>query len=298
MIEILIFSAATVGTLLFSWQWMSEWTGGAAEQLSLKLYEHIKILLRISLNKSGSSWIRGFFVVSALLGAVPLLVLNGRVADSLALIAAFFSAGLPYVLLRLRLQIMRVESSREGEILVTEILENYKIQFFNMQRAIEVSAAEIEEAPNCKRLLMNLAKGIPAAGSADDIRRLLDEFRLSINTSWANILAVNMYFALTGGMQATNALHDLSEALVMARKADEYLKRENNESKLMLKYLAPICYVMTVAGGMFFFNLTWKKYLLYQFKTAAGLTWLVISALLYISGILIYVYISKGKLDI
>lgn len=298
MIEILIFIAAAVGALLFSWQWLSEWTGGAVEQLSLKLYEHIKILIRISLNKSGSSWVRGFFAISALLGVVPLLALSGRVADSLALIAAFFSAGLPYALLRLRLQVLRVESSREGEILVTELLENYKIQYFNMQRAIEVSAAEIEEAPNCKRLLMNLAKGIPAAGSADDIRRLLDEFRLSINTSWANILAVNMYFALTGGMQATNALHDLSEALVMARKADEYLKRENNEAKLMLKYLAPICYLMTVIGGILFFNLTWKKYLIYQFQTTAGLTWLVISSLLYVGGVLIYMYISRGKLDL
>lgn len=298
MIEILIFIAAAVGALLFSWQWLSEWTGGAVEQLSLKLYEHIKILIRISLNKSGSSWVRGFFAISALLGAVPLLALSGRVADSLVLIAALFSAGLPYALLRLRLQVLRVESSREGEILVTELLENYKIQYFNMQRAIEVSAAEIEEAPNCKRLLMNLAKGIPAVGSTDDIRRLLDEFRLSINTSWANILAVNMYFALTGGMQATNALHDLSEALVMARKADEYLKRENNEAKLMLKYLAPICYLMTVIGGILFFNLTWKKYLIYQFQTTAGLTWLVISSLLYVGGVLIYMYISRGKLDL
>lgn len=298
MIDALLFGGLTAGALLFSWKWICEWTGGKTEEYTSGIYEHINLLLRITVDRGGRQWVRAFICISALMGIIPLLLLNNRIAVYLTLIAGVFAASLPYALLRLRLQVMRVESSREGEILVTEIMENYKLQYFNMQRAIEVSAAEIEEAPNCKRLLVNLAKGIPAAGSQDDIRKLLDEFRLSVNTSWSNILAVNMYFALTGGMQVTNALHDLSDAIIMARKADEYLKRENNEAKLMLKYLAPISYVMTVAGGIFFFNLTWKKYIMYQFGTAAGLTWIVISLLLYISGILIYIYISHGKLDI
>lgn len=298
MIEAVIFAGLTAGALLFSWRWISDWTGGKTEEFTSKVYEHINLLLHITIDRGGRRWVRNFICISALMGIIPLLLLSNRIAAYLTLIASIFSASLPYVLLRLRLQVMRVESSREGELLVTEIMENYKLQYFNMQRAIEVSAVEIEDAPNCKRLLVNLAKGIPAAGSQDDIRKLLDEFRLSVNTSWANILAVNMYFALTGGMQVTNALHDLSEAIIMARKADEYLKRENNEAKLMLKYLAPACYLMTVAGGVFFFDLTWKKYIMYQFGTAAGLTWLVISLLLYVSGILIYVYISRGKLDI
>lgn len=298
MVEMMLFGGISIGALLFSWTWLSEQSGGRVEEYSQKVYEHIKTLLRITINKGGKRWVRGFFVLSAVPGIGTLLLLQRRVDDLLTLVTAIFVMSLPYALLRLRLQVLRVESSREGETLVTELLENYKIHYFNMQRAIEVSAAEIEDAPNCKRLLMNLAKGIPAAGSYEEIRRLLDEFRLSVNTSWANILAVNMYFALTSGMQVSNALHDLSEAIIMARKADEYLKRENNEAKLMLKYLAPICYVMTVVGGIFFFNLTWKKYIVYQFQTAAGLTWLVISLLLYIGGVMIYLYISRGKLDL
>lgn len=297
MIEIFLFGGISVGVLIFIWDRLSEWSGGIAEEYAQKLYEHIKILIRITTGKSGKRWVRGFFAVSIIPAVVLLLILESRVDALLSLVTAAAAAGLPYALLRLRLQVLRVESSREGETLVTELLENYKLHYFNMQRAIEVSAAEIEEAPNCKRLLMNLAKGIQSAASYDEMRKLLDEFRLSINTSWANILAVNMYFALTSGMQVTHALHDLSEAIVMARKADEYLKRENNEAKLMLKYLAPICYVMTVFGGIFFFNLTWKKYFIYQFQTTAGLTWLVISALLYVVGVLLYLYISRGKLD-
>ncbi len=298
MLELILFVAVCLGCLIMSGDLLSELSGGRVEDFVQYGYAHIRTLLRITIGKGDIRWVRAFVAVSVVAAVLPILLLGSRVAAALTLLSSAFAAGFPYALLRLRLQVLRVESSREGEILVTELMENYKLQYFNMQRAIELSAAEIEEAPNCKRLLMKLAKGIPSAGSADEIRRLLDEFRLSINTSWANILSVNMYFALTSGMQVSNALHDLSEAIVMARKADEYLKRESNEAKLMLKYLAPVCYLMTVAGGMFFFNLSFDKYLHYQFGTAAGLTWLVISVLLYAAGILIYVYISRGRLDI
>ena len=147
-------------------------------------------------------------------------------------------------------------------------------------------------------LLFNLSKGINSAGSNDELKQILDEFRLSINTSWAGILAVNLYFALSSGIEVTHALADLARSVEMARKINEYVKRENNEAKLMLKYLAPICYLLTAAGGIFFFNLSWRKFLLYQFQTAAGLTWFVVSLILYISGVIVFTYISRGKLDL
>lgn len=298
MIEILLFCGILLGAFLFCERWLNELTGGIAEEWQEKLFLHIKTLLRITTGKGNRARCRIFIAVSVAGGLLSAALLYGRVAEILTAVASLFICLLPYALLRLKLQVIRVESSREGEILVTELLENYKIHYFNMQRAIEVSAAGMEEAPNCRRLLFNLSKGLNSAGSAAEIKRLLEEFRLSINTSWANILAVNLYFALSGGMQVTYALSDLAGAVAMARKVDEYVKRENNEAKLMLKYLAPIAYLLTLVGGIAFFRLTWKKYLFYQFHTTVGLTWLMISLLLYAVGILLYVYISRGKLDL
>ena len=121
-----------------------------------------------------------------------------------------------------------------------------------------------------------MSKGINSAGSNDELKRILDEFRLSINTSWAGILAVNLYFALSSGIEVTHALVDLARSVEMARKIN----------------------ALTAAGGIFFFNLSWKKFFLYQFQTAAGLTWFVASLILYISGIIVFAYISRGKLDL
>jgi hypothetical protein len=38
--------------------------------------------------------------------------------------------------LQLRLKKMRTESSREGEILITELLSSYKVCYFNMQNVL------------------------------------------------------------------------------------------------------------------------------------------------------------------
>lgn len=298
MVETTALVCAFGGVFILIGPWLDEMSKGYVKKYENALTGHIKMLLRVTMGRGTDSAVRIFFFLTVIPGIIVFALLSGKIAALLCFVAVSFAMLLPYAALRVRLQFIRVESSREGEILITELLENYKINYFNMQRAIEVSIADMEEAPNCRRLLFNLSKGINSAGSNEDLKRILDEFRLSINTSWSGILAANMYFALASGIEVTNALTDLATSVEMARKINEYVRRENNEAKLMLKYLAPICYVLTVVGGIAFFNLSWKKFFVYQFQTQAGLTWFVMSVILYVSGIIAFAYISRGKLDI
>lgn len=69
-----------------------------------------------------------------------------------------------------------------------------------------------------------------------------------MDTSWAGVLADNMYLALTSGIRVTEAMEDLVNTVSKAREVDELTNRENNEAGLILKYLAPLCYIMTVVG--------------------------------------------------
>ena len=136
-------------------------------------------------------------------------------------------------------------------------------------------------------------------GSSDaETETLLEEFRLSLHTSWGNILSANLWFALTQGTQVTAALQDLTETMMQARRVDEYAGRENHEASLILRYLAPICYVLTVLGGIFYFRLTPQMFFHYQFQTQIGLSWFVISLMLYAGGLLVYGFISRGRLDL
>ena len=316
MIELMFITMMGLGILLGTWKEMdtfyrerasriADWlrsfrTGG--ETLSEKskknpVESHIRLLLQITLGLGTEKSLKAFWVLSVLPGAALLLVLISKIPFTLTVCASVLTMSMPYGLLRLKLQRMRVESSREGEILITELLNNYKICFLNMQQAIEETARTIEDAPNSRRLLFNLSKGLNRAGGSSRISQLLEEFRLSINTSWGNIMTSNMYFALASGLEVTEALTDLAETIKRARKVDEYARRENNEAGLILKYLAPVSYFFTVAGGIGFFGLSPEKFLYYQFKTEVGLTWFTVSAVIYAAGILANGYLTKTKLD-
>ena len=261
------------------------------------VYSHIRLLLQITLGMGTHKSIKAFWTVSSCSALAAAALLAGKVSLSVTVSAALAAEVLPYGLLRLRLKKLQVSSSREGEILVTELLENYKIHYCNMRQAIEQTASSIEEAPNSRRLLLNLTKGLNTA-EKDRIGSLLREFRLSINTSWGNILASNMGFALMSGVEVSEALADLADTVKRARRVDEFARRENNEAALILKYLAPVSYVLTAAAGVAFFGLSPEKFLYYQFKTEAGLTWFTISLIIYVAGAVINACISRTRLDL
>ncbi len=272
--------------------------GLSRDGLIYRIDGHIRLLLQITLGMGADRSVRVFWILSGLLGVISLFFLFGKISFSLTAISSLLSMCLPYCMLRLKLQKLRVDSSREGEILITELLNNYKISYFNMQKAIEETAKTIEDAPNSKRILFNLSKGLNTADTKERIKFILKEFRLSINTNWGNILANNMYFALASGIEVTEAISDLADVIKKARKIDEYSRRENNEAALILKYLAPVSYFLTVIGAIEYFGLSPEKFLYYQFKTEVGLTWFIISLVIYVAGVLINGYLTRGRLDL
>lgn len=262
-----------------------------------KVWEELRILIKLTLGMGSNMAVKGFVIVSVIMSSGLILALSNKVRPSLVIISSLISGLVPYALLRLKLEGLRIRSSNEGEILITQLLDNYKINYFNMEKAIEVTALTIEEAPNCKKLMFNLSKGMNLAGSGREIRYLLREFQLSINTSWGRILAHNMYFALTSGTEITEALKDLSQSIQRARKIREYSKRENNEARLIFKYLIPITYVLTIIGGIGYFNLSIRQFMTYQFQREVGLTWFIISSIIYVTGLIVNGFLTRTTLD-
>ena len=255
-------------------------------------------LLSSTLGLASKGWNYVFIGVSLALELIVFIVLKERVDSKLLIAVCVFSSLLPMLVLLCRLKILRIKASKEGEILLTEILDNYKINYYNMQQAIEITALTIKEAPGSKKLLFNLSKGLNTASSHEDIRRLLDEFEYGLGTSWASVMADNLYFALVSGIRVTAAMEDLIQTLIQARKVSEYARRENNEGVLILKYLVPLCYGLTVVGATKYFGLSIEEYLKYQFQTDVGLGWFAISLMVYGAGLFLGFFLSKTKLDL
>ena len=260
--------------------------------------ESLRRVMSITIGAKRKRAVPIFWAATAAPPLAVFFILAGRTEASLVMICAAFSSAIPALLLSLKLQRLRVSSSREGETLLAELVDNYKMNYFNMQQAIEITALTMKEAPNCRRLLFDLSKGVNRAGDGARIRELLDDFKFAVDTSWAGVLADNMYFALTSGVRVTEAMEDLLKTVSKAREVEELSGRENNEAGLILKYLAPACYVMTVVGGIKYFGLTWEEFVEYQFCTEVGLSWFTAAALIYVAAVFAKRFLTVRKLDL
>ncbi len=262
-----------------------------------KLTAHLSRLLQAALSMGTMRSVKGFVLLS-LAQALLCFVLTVRLAAcSIAMLAALAAMVTPYLILQCSLRAKRVAGSHEGEILVTELLNNYKINYCNMQQAIEVTAMHIEDAPNCRRLLLNLSKGLNRAAGNDDVLGLLQDFRFAIGTSWAGILTMNIYLGYVSGIRVTDALSDLARSMMKARQIEEYARRENSEGRLILRYLVPVCALLMLCG-VGAFGLPLGTFLHYQFGTGAGITWLTLWLVSYLAAIVAYLLLSKRKFDL
>lgn len=260
--------------------------------------EHVKMAIEGADMKRFFENPETFYLASGILfvGAAAIAALV--IGPEMALLFGVFMGALPYCTIMARLYSQRVARSREGDVLVQELLNNYKIHMYNMKEAVEITAFSIEGAPGAKRVLLNLAKGLNNAATEKEVEKLLSAFRYSIDTAWGNVLASNIFFAYVHGNRVDQAMEDLLSSITKSRKVIEHGKRENNEARLMLKYLAPISFALSVVGACKYFGFTLSKFIKYQLGTALGLKWFLIMVMLYVTGILVNGFFSREKMDI
>ncbi|MGN1412697.1 MAG: hypothetical protein ACI4WY_00470 [Anaerovoracaceae bacterium] len=275
-----------------------DWLAIRREQYENRLPEHVRRMLQMTFSMGTRRSVRTFFLLSGSMAVLILFLAARWLSFVLAVTAAACSGSLPYLLLRCMVQERRVASSMEGEILVTEILNHYKIHYNNMQEAIEAAALHMEDAPHSRQLLLNLSRGLQKTSSSAEMKGLMEEFRFSIGTSWAAILTEDMYLACTSGLRVTDSLSDLASSMREARKLEELNRRENNEARLILKYLVPACSLLMAAGGIRFFGLSMEEFLRYQFGTGPGITWFLLTLVTYLAAIFVHLLLSRRKFDL
>lgn len=258
----------------------------------------IQRLIHITLGINSIKMVYVFWSTTLVIPLSIMMLFGNSLPKSMILIITLLLALIPLILLTAKLKNIRVKSSKEGKVLLVELLDNYKINYYNMQRAIEITAATMEEAPNSRKLLFNLSKGLNRVTGKDDIKEVLNDFKYAIGTSWAGVLSDNIYFALSSGIRVEAAMEDLIKTISLAEEIEERTKRENNEIGLILKYLVPLCYVFSIVGGVKFFNLSISQFFRYQFQTSTGIWWFSITVILYILSLTANFFLTKTKLDL
>ena len=263
-----------------------------------KAAKHIKLLLDGADARKVFPTVGRFWFFSASLFGMGILLLRWITGVKTAVLGSLLLSLLPYGFLQVRLHEKRVERSKEGDLLVQELLNQYQIHDYNMQEAIEQTAVSLDGAPLGKRLYLELAKGLQHAVTKKEVEDVLLTFRYAFHTAWGNVLASNIFFAHLYGIKVDASLKDLLYCMTQSRKAVEYGRRENHEAKLMLLYLAPISYVLSVFFACRYFGFTIGKFFAYQLGTVLGMEWFLSMAFCYVISLLIHRFLAKEKMDL
>lgn len=242
--------------------------------------------------------IKEFFILSGIIFITILLGIRTFIPMYEAILYSFFAGLIPYIILQMQMGSVRTKGSKEGDILIPELLNNYKIYGYNMKEAIDKTVLSLDNAPVAKAGLITLAKRINNYSDKEDIAEAIEVFKFSFNTVWCRMLASNIGLALVEGIRVDKSLEDLLRTVRNGRKIMEANRRGNYEANIITKFLVPISYILSVFAGIKYFNLTPEKFIQLQFGTLTGIRWFSIMVLCYVISLFLIKYLTEDKMDV
>jgi hypothetical protein len=215
-----------------------------------------------------------------------------------SVIAVVFFAAVPYALLRSKLAASQITGSYEGQTILLEILNEYKINHYNMRHAIERSLRHLDTAPIGKEHLYRLSMQLRTAKGDEDIKKALDDFMYAVGTEWAKMLASNIYCAVADDTIVTAGLEDLLLECEYTKKTLESQKRLNGEAGTMIKVLAPLVYIALIGSLPYYFAISWPEVIMLQFFTPTGFVLMIGIVGLCIASIIVINLINRPRFDV
>lgn len=261
------------------------------------LYSYVERLVNIVHNTKSASYVYSYFGSSITLFFITAFVLKNNPLYFYNLVFTVIIALLPFGYLYMKSIAIQVQSSFEGEKLLAELLNQYKINYFNMVEALDKTVKNIKDAPHIQKKLFMLSIEMKQCMNDEQLQCILNEFSFNINTEWAKMLSNNIYLAISDGVNVTVSLNDILKELRYAKDNMEREKRLNIEGFAIIKYLIPFMYVGSILVAVKYFSFTIDKFIYYQFKTATGFKFFIIICILFIVNVTIMYLYKRRKFD-
>ena len=265
---------------------------------NIKFINEINRLILVSTNNNSRLFINSFYFVSILLFILALFAtINAHFNFLLSIAFSIFTGLLPYIFLKIRLRKIRVSASWEAQITITELINQYKINFLNMFEALRKTETILYNNSYTKKAIIRLVKDLSIYQTKDDLQKAIDDFVYAFDTQWAIELGNNIYLSIEYGDNVSDSLDNLINELKDLNDIAEDRKKLNNESFIMIKFATPISYIGTVFVIFKNFHFTFIKFIEYQFINQLGLKFFILTILSIIFNFIIYDIFKKQKND-
>ncbi len=239
-----------------------------------------------------------FAVCSLILGAIVLYVTAWTLSLGLSLLFSAVSGLVPYVILRIRCEIVRSKVSGEGSKMISILLSAYRMNGENISEALEFTAAQKEEIPETSPVLKQMVMRLRESENDLMIGRAIESFISSVNSNWAKMLGADIRLAYTEGAGISLALEEVLNQLREAEILMEERIRLNNESSRMTVFMIPIAFILTFFMAIKQLDIPLVQLIKNQFSDGASTTMFMIMMLLFIFNLAAGEIIKHKKLDI
>lgn len=265
--------------------------------ISTQWFKYLKKLITITCENNSFITVYSFLIFTFLLFLIFFTLLVHRTSISFAFSVSIIFALAPYIYLRIKLNTIRIEGSYEANTIVSELINQYKINYTNMIEAID-SMVYVKEAPICRKVFYRLSIRLKEYQTGEELLLALDEMIFTIDTEWMRMVTNNIYMSIERGIDVTIGLEDILHELKEAKITTEKSKQINIESFSILKYLSPLMYIATILIAIKYFGFTLSKFIKYQFYTATGIKLFTLILFLMLINIIVMIIFQKRKYDL
>lgn len=258
-----------------------------------RLRKHLRQIFKVISNgKHIDEKITAFVLISI----VIMVVMGSVMFRTFGVKGIFIASGMaamPYAYIRARLAIKQMTGSFEGEMLVDEILNQYKICDFNIYETIDRCVISLGEETLSKKALFQLALKLHSYSGDEELREALRDFTANWDTVWARMVADNIYNAVK---EEVNVLHGLESILMQCKEINSFIeenKKDGMETDVLVKILCPLFFFILLWMAKNMMGYSWNTLLKYEFAEKTGL--MIFSILVFLSALNIIVFPLLGK---
>ena len=263
------------------------------------IIEHLSMLLNVSLKNKSKNFVYTFMAISIVLFITTFLVLfNSSNSNIMTLFLSALVGLSPYIILRVRLNFLRTKGSYEADELVSELINQYKINNLNAIEAIHNTAIKSKNIPYSQKALFKLSFSVREYRNDSELDYAIKEFIYAFDTEWAVLLGMNLKIAIMDGTDIKASLDDILKEFQNVRKVVEKSKRYNHEAFSMIKYVIPGMYIFSIFFAMKVFGFSLKKFFTYQLFTDLGLKLAIATYLSFLINVIVLYLNSTPKYDI
>lgn len=258
-----------------------------------KLEKHFDCITKATLN------IKGMYLMIFMSGVyfVVMLLANRNLPIMSSIVLAISIAATPYMLLRIKFEGIRRKSSFEGEMIVSNFLNQYRIVNFNVYEALEKLLEESKNTKASNPFVLKMLLELRSTGNPKEIKNAVNKFASVINTNWSRMFAYNIQLAAEKGINVSLAIEDILMQLRDARTIFEERKRLNSEAIRIVVYMIPFLYVFTVVISLRYIGMSFIKFIQNQLFTKEGFLFFTVSGVMFLINIAIMEIVSRQKFD-